>query len=56
MLNKSQKKDFDYYENIGALSNALPNNSLLKEDMTLAVYVTLEKLVHKLVEQQKQKK
>jgi len=56
MINKSKGKDFDYYDSIGALSSVLPNNSLLKDDMTLAVYITLEKLAQKLVEQQKQKK
>lgn len=53
----SQKKDFDYYESIGALSEILPNNSLLKEEMTLAVYVTLEKIaVKRIKEQQRLKK
>ena len=56
MIKKSKGKDFDYYDSIGALSNVLPNNSLLKEDMTLAVYVTLEKQAKRIVEQQKQKK
>jgi hypothetical protein len=56
MINKSKNKDFDYYDSIGALSNVLPNNSLLKEDMTLAVYVTMEKLAHKIYEQNKKKK
>lgn len=55
MLNKSQNKDYDYYEAIGVLSNVLPNNSLLKEDMTLAVYITLEKLAQKVVSQQNKK-
>lgn len=55
MLNKSQNKDYDYYESIGVLSNVLPNNSLLKEDMTLAVYITLEKLAQKVVSQQNKK-
>jgi hypothetical protein len=55
MLNKSQNKDYDYYDSIGVLSNVLPNNSLLKEDMTLAVYITLEKLAQKLQSQQNKK-
>jgi hypothetical protein len=55
MLNKSQNKDYDYYDSIGVLSNVLPNNSLLKEDMTLAVYITLEKLAQKVVSQQNKK-
>ena len=56
MINKSKNKDFDYYDSIGALSNVLPNNSLLKEDMNLAVYVTLEKQAQRIVEQNKKKK
>jgi hypothetical protein len=55
MLSKSQNKDYDYYDSIGVLSNVLPNNSLLKEDMTLAVYITLEKLAQKVVSQQNKK-
>jgi hypothetical protein len=55
MLKKSQNKDYDYYDSIGVLSNILPNNSLLKEDMTLAVYITLEKLAQKVVSQQNKK-
>ena len=55
MAKKSQSKDYDYYESIGALSNVLPNNSLLKEDMTLAVYITLEKMANKKVKEQKVK-
>ena len=55
MVKKSQGKDYDYYDSIGALSNILPNNSLLKEGMTLAVYVTLEKLANKIISQQNKK-
>jgi len=55
MLNKSQNKDYDYYDSIGVLSNILPNNSLLKEDMNLAVYITLEKLAQKVQSQQNKK-
>ena len=56
MVKKSKSKDFDYYEDIGVLSQILPNNSLLKEDMTLAVYISLEKLAKKVSEQNKKKK
>lgn len=56
LTKNSKSKDFDYYESIGVLSNVLQSNSLLKEDMTLAVYVTLEKLANKVIEQQKKKK
>lgn len=56
MINRSKSKDIDYYDRIGALSNVLPNNSLLKEEMTLAVYITLEKLAGKIIEQQNKKK
>jgi hypothetical protein len=56
MTKKSQAKDFDYYEQIGVLSTVLPNNALLKENMTLAVYVALEKQAKKVTEQQNKKK
>jgi len=56
MVKKSKSKDYDYYEEIGVLSQVLPSNSLLKENMTLAVYVSLEKLAKKVVEQQNKKK
>ena len=56
MVNKSKNKDYDYYEDLGVLSQVLPNNSLLKEEMTLAVYISLEKLAKKVVEQQNKKK
>jgi hypothetical protein len=55
MAKKSQSKDYDYYDSIGALANVLPNNSLLKEDMTLAVYITLEKIANKKVKEQNKK-
>lgn len=56
LIKNSKSKNFDYYESIGVLSNVLQSNSLLKENMTLAVYVTLGKLANKVVEQQKKKK
>jgi len=56
MVNKSKSKDYDYYEEIGVLSQVLPNNSLLKEQMTLSVYISLEKLAKKVVEQQNKNK
>ena len=56
MVKKSKSKDYDYYEEIGVLSQVLPSNSLLKENMTLAVYISLEKLAKKVVEQQNKKK
>ena len=46
-INKKGSNKFDYYEVIGTMSNHLPNNSLLKEDMTLAVYVALYKQIEK---------
>jgi hypothetical protein len=56
MIKGSKSKDYDYYDELGILSQVLPNNSLLKEEMTLAVYVSLEKLAKKVVEQQNKKK
>jgi len=53
MIKKSQSKDYNYYDSIGAMSNILTGNSLLKEDMSLAVYVTLEKQANRIIAQQK---
>jgi hypothetical protein len=52
MIKQSISKDFDYYDRIGALSEVLPNNSLLKEEMTLATYIALEKNAKKKIEKQ----
>lgn len=56
MVKTSQNKDYDYYDRIGALSTVLPNNTLLKESMSLAVYVTLEKEAQKVIERSKKNK
>ena len=53
MIKISQSKDYDYYDRIGALSNVLQGNSLLREDMTLAVQVALEKIANKIIKEQK---
>lgn len=53
LKSKQKKVDYNYYEQIALLSNALPNNTLLNENMTLAVHVELEKLAKKLTEKQK---
>lgn len=45
MTNGKKGVDMDFHKNISYLSEALPNNPLLKEDMTLAVHVALENLV-----------
>lgn len=55
MIKSGQGKDYDYYDRIGALSQVLQNNSLLKEDMTLAVQVSLEKIANKIIKEQKAK-
>jgi hypothetical protein len=52
MIKQSISKDFDYYDRIGALSEVLPNNSLLKEEMTLVTYIALEKNAKKKIEKQ----
>jgi len=41
MIKRSKGKDFNFFGSIVSLSTILPNNSLLKEEMTLAVYVEL---------------
>lgn len=56
-LNKSgQSKEFDFYDNITGLANVLTGNNLIKDDMTLAVYVSLEKSAKKQIESQNKKK
>lgn len=55
MIRKSQSKDFNYYDALVNLSQALPSNSLLREDMTLATYVALEKEAKRLSDKQKTK-
>src|SRR5574343_136515 len=42
-----EEKDFDYFERLGIMSENLPNNSLLKEDMTLATYIALSEIALK---------
>lgn len=56
MIKKSQSKDFNYYEAVVGLGNILQGNSLVKEEMTLAVYMACEKSAKKMIEQQKNKK
>lgn len=56
MINKSQSKGFDYFDAIVGLSNVLPNNSLLKEEMTLATYISLEKASKRIISKQNTKK
>jgi hypothetical protein len=56
MIKKSQSKDFNYFEAVVGLGNVLQGNALVKEEMTLAVYMACEKSAIKLVEQQKNKK
>lgn len=56
MVKSSQSKDFNYYEQIVGIGNVLQGNGLVKEDMTLAVYVACEKLSKKIVEKQNNKK
>lgn len=55
MIRKSQSKDFNYYDALVNLSQALPSNSLLREDMSLATYIALEKEAKRLSDKQKQK-
>jgi hypothetical protein len=56
MIKKSQSKDFNYFEAVVGLGNILQGNALVKEEMTLAVYMACEKSAKKLVEQQKNNK
>lgn len=56
MVKRSKGKDFDYFDAIVGLANVLPNNSLIKEEMTLATYISLEKAAKKIISQQQTKK
>lgn len=56
LLSQSKNKKFDYYERLAIMSNNLPNNSLLKENMLLDVYIALSNLEHKKYIEQLSKK
>lgn len=56
MIKKSQSKDFNYFDAVVGLGNILQGNTLIKEKMTLAVYMALEKSAKKVIEQQNNKK
>lgn len=56
MIKKSQSKDFDYFDDIGVLGQVLQGNNLVKEEMTLAVYISLSKLAKKVSDNSKSKK
>ena len=43
----AQNKEMDFYSSIAIMSDNLPNNPLLKQNMSLAVYVELDKLMRK---------
>jgi len=49
-------KEFDFYDNMIGLSNVLTGNTLIKDDMTLAIYVALEKAAKKQIENSNKKK
>ena len=53
MTNSKKGQDIDFYQSIAYLSEALPNNPLLKENMTLAVHVSLENLVKEKIKRNK---
>lgn len=46
-LSKTGEKEFDYYDAITGIANVLTGNNLVNENMTLAVYVALEKSARK---------
>ena len=54
MIKRSKSKDFDYYENIVGLGQVLQGNSLVNTEITLAVYIALEKQAKKIIAQQQQ--
>jgi hypothetical protein len=53
ITNGKKGQDIDFYQSIAYLSEALPNNPLLKENMTLAVHVSLENLVKEKIKRNK---
>ena len=53
MTNGKKGQDVDFYQSIAYLSEALPNNPLLKENMTLSVHVSLENLVKEKIKRNK---
>ena len=53
ITNGKKGQDMDFYQAIAYLSEALPNNPLLKENMTLAVHVSLENLVKEKIKRNK---
>lgn len=56
MIKTSQSKDFDYFDDIGVLGQVLQGNNLVKEDMTLAIYIALNKLAKRVSDNNKSKK
>ena len=56
MVKRSKGKDFDYFDAIVGFANVLPNNSMIREEMTLSTYIALEKAAKKVVSQQQTKK
>ena len=55
MTDKAGDKIFNYTDAIVSIGNVLQGNQLVREDMTLAMYVSLEKSAKKQVEQQNKK-
>jgi len=55
MIKTSQSKDFDYFDDIGILGQVLQGNNLVKEDMTLALYISLNKLAKRMNEKNNKK-
>jgi len=52
----NSESDFNYYDDITGIANVLTGNSLVKDDMTLSVYVAVKKSAIKQVEASKNKK
>ena len=55
MIEKSKGKDFNYFENLVGIGNVLQGNSLVKEEMTLAVYIECEKLASRITNEKSKK-
>ena len=56
MITKSKSKDFDYYDAIVGIGNVLQGNNLVNTDITLSVYVALEKAAQEKIKRENNKK
>lgn len=53
MIKHSQSKDFNFFESLGLLGQGLEGNNLVREDLSLAMYVSLSKLLDEKIKNSK---